>query len=111
MLTKNQKRQSTSKVEFAVQLSATGKPITNKQSLKSWEDLGPVYVHNENGLYKVRIGPFDTQENAKAVLLQAKARGTKDAFIVVQQGIENHKPFEYQSHLLMKLLLPRIQYQ
>ena len=92
------KEVSTSKVEFAVQLSATGKPITNKQSLKSWEDLGPVYVHNENGLYKVRIGPFDTQENAKAVLLQAKARGTKDAFIVVQQGIENHKPFEYQPH-------------
>jgi hypothetical protein len=86
------------KVEFAVQLSASSKPVGNKNSLKSWEDLGPVYVHSENGLYKVRIGPFDTQEDAKAVLLKAKSRGTKDAFIVVQQGLENHKPYEFQSN-------------
>lgn len=85
------------KVEFAVQLSASSKPVADKNSLKSWEDLGPVYVHSENGLYKVRIGPFDTQEDAKAVLLKAKSRGTKDAFIVVQQGLENHKPYEFQS--------------
>jgi len=87
-----------SNVEFAVQLSATSKPITNKNSLKSWEDLGPVYIHSENGLYKVRIGPFGTQEDAKSVLLKAKARGTKDAFIVVQKGTENHPPYEFQSH-------------
>jgi hypothetical protein len=92
------KESNPSKVEFAVQLSASAKPITDKKSIKSWEDLGPVYVHNENGLYKLRIGPFDTQEDAKAVLLQAKARGTKDAFIVVQQGLENHKPYEFPSH-------------
>ncbi len=92
------REQTSSKVEFAVQLSASSKPVTNKNSLKSWEDLGHVYVHTENGLYKVRIGPFDTQEDAKAVLLQAKARGTKDAFIVVQKGLEDQKPFEFQSH-------------
>ena len=91
-------KEASSKVEFAVQLSASAKPITDKKALKSWEDLGPVYVHSENGLYKLRIGPFDTQEDAKTVLLKAKARGTKDAFIVVQQGLENHKPYEFQSH-------------
>jgi len=92
------KDEASSKVEFAVQLSASSKPMNDKVALKSWEDLGPVYVHTENGLYKLRIGPFDTQEDAKAVLLKAKARGTKDAFIVVQQGLENHKPYEFQSH-------------
>ena len=86
------------KVEFAVQLSASTKPMTDKKAMKTWEDLGPVYVHSENGLYKLRIGPFNTQEDAKAVLLQAKARGTKDAFIVVQQGLENQKSFESKSH-------------
>ena len=90
--------ESPAKVEFAVQLSASAKPITDKKALKTWEDLGPVYIHSENGLYKLRIGPFNTQEDAKAVLLQAKARGTKDAFIVVQQGLENQKSFESKSH-------------
>jgi hypothetical protein len=91
-----QKSKEDSNVEFAVQLSASSKPLADKKSLQSWEDLGPVYVHSENGLYKVRIGPFVTQEDAKAVLQKAKSRGTKDAFIVVQQGLENHKPYEFQ---------------
>ncbi len=80
-------------VEFAVQLSATSRPITDKSSLRSWEDIGPVFIHSENGLYKVRIGPYHTQEQAKQVLLEVKAKGKKDAFIVVQRGIENHIPF------------------
>lgn len=75
-------------IEFAVQLSASSRPITDKSSLNSWEELGPVYIHTENGMYKVRIGPFDNQDKAKQVLLQAKARGKKDAFIVIQQGLE-----------------------
>ena len=92
------KDEAQTKVEFAVQLSASAKPIIDKKAMKTWEDLGPVYVHSENGLYKLRIGPFNTQEDAKAVLLQAKARGTKDAFIVVQQGLENQKSFDSKSH-------------
>ncbi len=91
-----QKAKENSNVEFAVQLSASSKPA-DKKSLTTWEDLGSVYVHSENGLYKVRIGPFSSQEDAKSVLLKAKARGTKDAFIVVQQGLENHKPYEMKA--------------
>jgi hypothetical protein len=91
------KKETTANVEFAVQLSASSKPVTNKNTLKSWEDLGHVYVHTENGLYKVRIGPFYTQEDAKSVLLKVKARGTKDAFIVVQKGTENHPPYEFMN--------------
>ena len=81
----NEKKQD---IEFAVQLSATSRPITDKSSLGAWEDLGPVYIHSENGMYKVRIGPFENQDQAKQVLLQAKAKGKKDAFIVIQKGLE-----------------------
>ncbi len=82
-------------LEFAVQLSASSRPITDKSSLSSWEELGPLYVYTENGMYKVRIGPFDTQDKAKEVLLQAKARGKKDAFIVIQKGLEGYQPIGY----------------
>ena len=51
-----------------------------------------MYVHRENEMYKIRIGPFNTQQEAKQVLLAAKAKGRKDAFIVVQQGLENVAP-------------------
>lgn len=79
-------------LEFAVQLSASSRPITDKGSLSSWEQLGPVYIHTENGMYKVRIGPYDNQDQAKNVLLKAKERGKKDAFIVIQKGLENYTP-------------------
>jgi len=82
-------------LEFAVQLSASSRPIADKSSLKSWEELGPVYIHPENGMYKVRLGPFDSQDKAKEVLIQAKARGKKDAFIVIQKGLENYAPQGY----------------
>jgi hypothetical protein len=85
-------------VEFAVQLSASSRPISDKKTLRTWEELGPVFIQNENGLYKVRIGPYTTQENAKKVLLAVKERGKSDAFIVVQKGRENHTPFDYESH-------------
>lgn len=80
---------------FAVQLSASSKPVSDLKSLSSWEELGPLYVHTENGLYKVRIGPFETQDEAKNVLLQAKERGKKDAFIVIQEGLEGYEPTGY----------------
>lgn len=82
-------------LEFAVQLSASSRPITDKSSLKSWEELGPVYIHTENGMNKVRIGPFDSQDKAKQVLLAAKERGKKDAFIVIQHGLEHYAPQGY----------------
>ena len=80
---------------FAVQLSASSKPVSDLKSLSSWEELGPLYVYTENGLYKVRIGPFDTQDEAKNVLLQAKERGKSDAFIVIQEGLEGYEPTGY----------------
>ncbi len=80
---------------FAVQLSASSRPIADMKSLSAWEQLGPIYVYTENNLYKVRIGPYDTQDKAKQVLLQAKEKGKKDAFIVIQKGLEGYEPEGY----------------
>ena len=43
-------------------------------------------------MYKLRIGPFHTQTEAKEALLAVKAKGRKDAFIVVQQGSDVPRP-------------------
>lgn len=83
-------------LQFAVQLAASSKPINDMNSLKSWEELGPLYIKSENGMYKVRLGPFDSQDKAKQVLLQVKARGKKDAFIVIQEGLDNYSPEGYE---------------
>ncbi len=80
---------------FAVQLSASSRPVEDMKSLSSWEELGPLYVYTENSLYKVRIGPFDTQDEAKQVLLKVKEKGKKDAFIVIQEGLEGYEPEGY----------------
>ena len=79
-------------INFAIQVSASSQPITETKAGKEWNELGHVYVQQENGLYKVRIGPVDTQLEAKQILLQAKSKGRKDAFIVVLQGTANDKP-------------------
>ena len=86
----------TEPIDFAVQVAASSRPIDQSSAGKEWKELGNVYVHQENGLYKLRIGPFDTQQEAKEILLQAKSKGKKDAFIVVLQGTNNDKPL-YQS--------------
>lgn len=77
-------------VLFAVQLAATSKNITDKSSFSSWNSVGPVFIHREDGLNKVRIGPYATQEQAKAALNEVKAKGKKDAFIVIQEGREEN---------------------
>jgi len=95
MTYKKANQDTTLQLEFAVQLSASSRPITDKSTLSSWEELAPLYIHTENGMYKVRLGPFDSQDKAKQVLLQAKERGKKDAFIVIQHGLENYTPKGY----------------
>src|SRR5258706_6345032 len=58
-------------IDFAVQVSASSKPFNENIVKKEWNELGHVYIQQENGLYKIRIGPFDTQMEAKQILLQA----------------------------------------
>lgn len=93
---KKSKTEAEVQLQFAVQLAASSKPINDMSSLKSWEELGPLFIKAENGMYKVRLGPFDSQDQAKQVLLQAKARGKKDAFIVIQEGLDNYSPEGYE---------------
>lgn len=81
-----------SEIMFSVQVAASSHPISESSAKDQWQDLGQVYVHRENDMYKIRIGPFNTQQEAKQVLLAAKSKGRKDAFIVVQQGLEYALP-------------------
>ena len=73
-------------ITFSVQVSASSKPVSEKNVKKDWQDIGQVYIHQENGMYKVRIGPYATQQEAKQALLQVKSKGRSDAFIVVMQN-------------------------
>ncbi|MFZ1676368.1 MAG: SPOR domain-containing protein [Saprospiraceae bacterium] len=94
-----------SKIDFAVQVTASSNPISEATAKKDWSDLGHVYVQKENGLYKIRIGPYTSQLEAKETLLRAKSKGRTDAFIVVLQGTENDQPL-YQSGMDTKSISP-----
>ena len=88
-----QKKESQgSEIMFSVQVAASSNPISESSAKEQWQDLGQVYVQRENEMYKIRIGPFNTQQEAKQVLLAAKSKGRKDAFIVVQQGFDGDVP-------------------
>lgn len=79
-------------IMFSVQVAASSKPVSESSARQEWESIGRVYVQKENGMYKVRIGPFETQQEAKKVLLEVKAKGRQDAFIVVQQSGQYDAP-------------------
>ncbi len=94
-----------SRIDFAVQVTASSNPISEATAKKEWSDLGRVYIQKENGLYKIRIGPYTSQLEAKETLLRAKSKGRADAFIVVLQGTENDKPL-YQAGMDTKSTSP-----
>ncbi len=93
---------NTSRIDFSVQVSASSFPISEKTAKNEWEGLGPVYVQNENGMYKIRIGPYESQNEAKQVLMEAKSKGRKDAFIVVRQGNANDKSIQKTAKATIK---------
>src|SRR5688500_3582063 len=79
-------------ITFSVQVAASSNPVSQATAQQEWKELGRVYIHKENGMYKVRIGPYKTQLEAKQTLLAVKAKGRNDAFIVVQQNGEFDAP-------------------
>lgn len=79
-------------IMFSVQVAASSKPVSESSAKEEWEGIGRVYIQKENGMYKVRIGPYETQQEAKKILLEVKAKGRKDAFIVVQQSGQYDAP-------------------
>ncbi len=54
--------------------------------------LGPIYVMEEKGMKKVRLGPFELRQDAEAALAIVKARGFRKAFIVAQSPQLNTLP-------------------
>ena len=79
-------------ITFSVQVAASSKLMSEKSDVQQWSDVGQVYIQEENGMYKVRIGPYETQKEAKDILLKVKSKGRNDAFIVVHQNGENDPP-------------------
>ena len=69
---------------YAVQLAVISKPAVDQ--FASLEDIGNVYAKEVNGKYKIRLGTYDTKDEARAALNTAKKRGVKGAFIVVEDG-------------------------
>lgn len=74
---------------FAVQVAAiaTGKSVDLDGYEKKLGALGPVYIYEEGNYQKVRVGPFDTESDAKNILKSAKSKGYKSAFTVRQTGV------------------------
>ncbi|HUR30048.1 MAG TPA: SPOR domain-containing protein [Saprospiraceae bacterium] len=87
-----QKKSNQSPVTFSVQVYASSNTISESTAKKEWNDVGQVYIQKENGMYKVRIGPYATQVEAKQILGAVKSKGRKDAFIVVNQSGELDAP-------------------
>ena len=71
---------------FAVQVAAValGKSVNLEGYENKLGSLGAVYIHEEGNYQKVRIGPFNTEPEAKDVLKSVKTKGYKSAFTVRQ---------------------------
>ena len=55
------------------------------------ENLGTVYPKSEKGLYKIRVGVFETRAEANQVLKSIKSKGYKGAWIVKEDGFESER--------------------
>lgn len=71
---------------FAVQVAAVaaGKTVDLNGYKNKLSGIGNVYIHEEGGYQKVRLGPFPTEGEAKKNLAGAKSKGYKTAFLVRQ---------------------------
>ncbi len=71
---------------YAVQLAAFKKG--KKYDLSKFaalEEVGTVYVHEEKGMEKVRVGTYSSVDEAKYALRKAHAAGFKSAFVIRQK--------------------------
>ena len=71
---------------FAIQLAS----MKTKPELQSFEkkigDAGAVYAAEEQGVSKVRVGTYQSREEAEKALKAVKSKGYKDAFIVEEKS-------------------------
>jgi len=68
------------KTGYTVQLVALSK-YPDPDNFSKVSSIGEVYTLEENGMYKVRIGNYSSEANAKKALSQVKAKGFKKAFV------------------------------
>ena len=69
---------------YSVQVAAV--KSDNLGAFANLESLGTVYSTPVNNIYKIRVGVFDTRQEAARVLSSAKSKGYKGAFIVEEEG-------------------------
>ena len=65
---------------FSVQVANLARPPVMAE-YGALEDVGPVYVSEENGRYKVRVGGFAGREEAQRAVATVAERGYTDSFI------------------------------
>lgn len=65
---------------FAVQVAALSKP--NLDGFPDLKNFGTLYASQAGSTYKIRVGTFQTREEAERVLRLVKNQGYKGAFIV-----------------------------
>lgn len=69
---------------FAVQVAAVSR--ADMPAFSKLSPIGQVYSKNENGVSKIRVGVFNTRQEAESALKRVKASGYKTAFIINEQG-------------------------
>ncbi|PHI21918.1 hypothetical protein CEQ90_01115 [Lewinellaceae bacterium SD302] len=80
---------------YSVQLASLSKePDMGKFAVLS--DLGQVYSKPENGVYKVRMGIFQTRAEAEAAKAALAGRGYPKTFIVADTGTTGGRPLPDQ---------------
>ena len=73
---------------YSVQVAAisTERPFDLSEFEGKLSDVGNVYSTEEDGRNKVRVGPYNSRDEANEVLKKVKAKGYKGAFVVKQEG-------------------------
>lgn len=70
---------------YAIQLASVATDQINFEYFKSLSEFGRVYVVQERGLSKVRLGVYASQDEAKKVLIKVKSFSEfSDAFVIQQ---------------------------
>ena len=70
---------------YSVQLAVLSKP-PSMSKFSNVESLGSVYIKEEGGMYKVRLGVFPNKNDASRLVSSVRSRGYNGAFVVEEQG-------------------------
>lgn len=83
---------------YFVQLAALNRRSANLSSFEDLVTFGNIYKVYANNAVKVRLGYFNSEEEARSTLRQIKAQGYRDAFITYQPLDINNLELVYSSY-------------